>query len=81
MAWSVSQSMTWLREMAWSVSQSMTWLREMAWSVTADLFDSVAVDLLLLCNKLVSEACELMYSYSLLVTVSTCESCYSLSVS
>jgi len=32
--------------LAWS--QSMMWLREIAWSVTADLFCSVAVDLLVL---------------------------------
>ena len=32
--------------LAWS--QSMTWLREMAWSVTADLFSSLASDLLVL---------------------------------
>ena len=29
-------------------SQSMTWLREIAWSVTADLFCSLAADLLVL---------------------------------
>jgi len=32
--------------LAWS--QSVTWLREMVWSVTADLFCSVAADLLVL---------------------------------
>jgi len=31
------------------MSQSITWLKEMVWSVTADLFCSVAEDLLVLC--------------------------------